>query len=185
MALASAADGAGRVRSPRLTLSVGVNLSLVPVLAGLVMLSGATAPLRPAAFVDRADYETAVSSFEDKQTPLFETLTPAPSLAAADVGEIYDRGCVNDPRDDEVQLCLAGDPDGQIVVAAVGDSKVAQWMPALQTIAEDHGWRLEIYLKSGCPLTSAVALDVSGETYDTCTDWGRVVLDRLLAHPRS
>lgn len=39
------------------------------------------------------------------------------------------------------------------------------------------------YLKSGCPLTSAVTLDAAGEPYDGCTDWGQAV-SRLLAHPR-
>ncbi|MGI8947371.1 MAG: SGNH hydrolase domain-containing protein [Ornithinimicrobium sp.] len=118
-----------------------------------------------------------------QEAPLFDVLTPAPTLAGRDIGDIYDRGCVNDPRDTRVRRCLAGDPDGRVVVPAVGDSKVAQWVPALQTIAEDHGWRLEIYLKSGCPLTSAVTLDAAGEPYEGCTDWGQAVLARLACAP--
>ena len=72
---------------------------------------------------------------------------------------------------------------GSPTVAVVGDSKIAQWMPALQPIAERNGWRLVTYTKSDCGFHTAIPPH-EGEEYTACVEWNQQVLARLTAEPR-
>ena len=65
-------------------------------------------------------------------------------------------------------------------MAVVGDSKMAQWIPALQPLAEQNGWRLVTNLKSACSFSLAMPENVSGPA---CRDWTANVLQRLEADP--
>jgi hypothetical protein len=47
--------------------------------------------------------------------------------------------------------CIYGNPDSSVIVALFGDSHAAQWFPALEAVATDRNWRLEVFVKSGCP----------------------------------
>lgn len=49
--------------------------------------------------------------------------------------------------------CRYGDPLGA-PVAIVGDSKIGQWMPALQRIAVAEKWQLIFYSRSSCPFAT-------------------------------
>lgn len=110
--------------------------------------------------------------------PFFETLTPDPVRATGDVPELYDRGCQVDPEDADFEPCVFGDPEGEVVVAVVGDSKIAQWMPALDAIAQEQGWLIRSYTKSSCAFAGALTV-VDGAAYHSCQAWGQDVLARL------
>ncbi|USQ76323.1 acyltransferase family protein [Ornithinimicrobium cryptoxanthini] len=116
--------------------------------------------------------------------PFFDTLTPDPLDAVRDVPSIYDAGCQLDAEDTTSSPCESGDPDGSVVVAVVGDSKVAQWLPAIDAIAEENGWLVRSYTKSGCPFADSMQITAEGAEYTTCRDWGRDVLERLTGPER-
>jgi peptidoglycan/LPS O-acetylase OafA/YrhL len=111
--------------------------------------------------------------------PFFDVLTPDPLEATSDVPGLYDAGCQVDGQDDSSEPCEFGDPQGQTVVAVVGDSKMAQWVPAIDRIGEENGWRVRTYTKQGCAFTDSMLLTAEGEPYATCRDWGRDVIERL------
>ena len=96
-------------------------------------------------------------------------VTPDPAVAAEDVPAYYDDDCQVQPGDSEVDTsCVYGDKGGTKTVAMLGDSKMGQWFPAVESIARSEGWRLELYLKSTCAFTYAGAKP-------DCEDFGRNV----------
>ena len=82
------------------------------------------------------------------------TTTPDPAVAPEDVPRYYDDDCQVQPGDADVDTsCVYGKTDGDQTVAMLGDSKMGQWFPAVEAIAHDEGWRVELYLKSACSFT--------------------------------
>ncbi|MGE9782418.1 acyltransferase family protein [Janibacter sp. G368] len=82
------------------------------------------------------------------------TTTPDPAVAPEDVPRYYDDDCQVQPGDADVDTsCVYGKTDGDQTIAMLGDSKMGQWFPAVEAIAHDEGWRVELYLKSACSFT--------------------------------
>lgn len=104
-------------------------------------------------------------------------LTPSPDAAPQDRGIAYDRGCQAAPEATAVPSdpCVLGDPDGEVEVVVLGDSKMLQWLPAIEPIARVEGWRVTILTKSACGLT------LTGQ-YSACVTYNRALL-RDLSRP--
>jgi hypothetical protein len=103
-------------------------------------------------------------------------ITPRPDLARRDEGEVYERGCSSGYDDDVVHPCVfdyGTGTDAPLVVAA-GDSKMAQWVPALQVIAQQQHWKLISLTKSGCPFSDIHRVYKKKE-YTSCVTWNRSV----------
>jgi peptidoglycan/LPS O-acetylase OafA/YrhL len=86
---------------------------------------------------------------------------------------IYDDGCHLDllqtVADD---ACVYGDRTADRTVVLYGDSHAAHWFPALERIASEHGWRLEVRTKSACVVFGATPInDELGRRYDECAAW--------------
>lgn len=114
-----------------------------------------------------------------------EALRPDPSVAHEDKPEAYQQGCQARRGSSEVVACTFGVEDSAdsgesgTRVALVGDSKAMQWLPALEAIAQDEGWRVVTMTKSGCQWTDAIST-VDGAPDDECHAWGEQVTDDLL-----
>ena len=110
------------------------------------------------------------------------SITPDPLEATRDVPQLYEDEC--DATGDEVVRCSYGDPDGEVVIAVVGDSKIAQWVGALDVAGQDRGWQILLYYRSACPWSAApVPYDEEGRAED-CQDWGDEVASRLIESDR-
>ena len=102
---------------------------------------------------------------------------PEPALAPEDVPQAYadecqaEREVTTPPGADD---CVYGNPDGEKRVAVVGDSKMVQWLPALEEIARAESWRLEVYNKSACSLST------EGK-YDECEQYNEKLVEQLAA----
>ncbi|MCE0487005.1 acyltransferase family protein [Ornithinimicrobium sediminis] len=112
--------------------------------------------------------------------PIYETITPDPLAATEDVPRFYDEGCQVTVDEGQVTSCPAGDPDGDVLVYVIGDSKIGQWVPAIEEIALANSWRVVIHTKSACAFTD-VMTTVGGEPYEQCRDWGEEVMAELRA----
>ncbi|MEV4123769.1 acyltransferase family protein [Nocardia sp. NPDC049707] len=88
-------------------------------------------------------------------------------------------GCIADWDTREVITCTYGDQNADRTLALVGSSHVEHWIPALQVLAEEHSFRIQVYLKMGCPLTLDDDVTYKGEPIPDCRDWSREVIDRL------
>ena len=122
--------------------------------------------------------------------PLPASPVPAnllPSLVAArdDLPVIYSDGCHVDVTVTAPGTCVYGDPSSSTTVVLFGDSHAAQWFPALQRLAVEHGWRLESMTKSACSTADATVWNsIVKRGYTECDTWRKVALDRIGAeHP--
>jgi peptidoglycan/LPS O-acetylase OafA/YrhL len=80
--------------------------------------------------------------------------------------------------------CRYGDPQGTKVVALVGDSHAAMWLPALDKVAKAKHWQVRMWAKSACPMTEVgIYLASYKAAYDACTAWRTDVLRRLAEIP--
>ena len=101
-------------------------------------------------------------------------ITPRPALARRDDGDVYERGCSSGYDDDAVHPCVFdyGTGPGAPLVVAAGDSKMAQWVPALQMIAQRQHWKLISLTKSGCAF-SDIHRNWKKKEYTSCVSWNR------------
>ena len=173
--------------STRLALSLGLNFSLLGVVSGLVLVNavggGSSAPAG-----QEASGGGAIVSGDHGSGPVPGTLeglaeetwwVPDATEATKDLPELYDQGCQVDQDSPEPIPCEWGDPHGEVVVAAVGDSKIAQWMSALDAIGEEQGWRIVSHTKSACVFSEAVQVN-DGKPYTSCSQWNEKVKQELV-----
>lgn len=172
-------------RSPKLALSIGANLTLAGVVSGLVLLlfvANAAVPVNgaapPGAAVLKADPRDDPAGRPQDRVDL---MMPDPLRAVDDVPHSDRTNCIQQLTKAVVNTCSYGNPQGAVKVAVTGDSKVTQWMPALEVLAARNDWNLVVYAKSSCSLTTAIVADKYDKPYDTCTSWNRDVLPRLVA----
>jgi hypothetical protein len=102
--------------------------------------------------------------------------------ARDDVPDSYRDGCHLDFRAVQPAVCTYGDPDASRTAVLFGDSHAAQWLPALDVIASERGWRLVVYTKTACPPYAATVWDrTRGRVYSECDTWRRRVFRELTA----
>src|SRR5262245_278485 len=162
-------------RSPRRALAVGAIATVIGVLAGTMVvraLPTARAPSGPS--LGAAVLE---SRSGDNGAPVdtVDGITPDPLRATEDVPELYAGRCQVNDASSEPKICEFGNPDGRTTVALVGDSKIAQWVPAFQLLAVANDWKIITVTKSKCAF-SAAPISLDGEEFQTCTDWNRNAL---------
>lgn len=177
-------------RSPKLALSLGGNFTLAGVVAGLALLVAFATAIPDAGRLPAGESARGAAVLsEDPRgdsagAPVDDVgwMTPDPLQANTDIPELYADGCQQNQVDSQVIACEYGEADSDVVVAVAGDSKIAQWLPALSMLADRNDWRLVTYTKSTCSFTSAMTL-IKDEPYTSCREWGDSVLSRLVADP--
>ena len=107
---------------------------------------------------------------------------PSTEDARYDMPRGYEYGCEQNQEDAEALRCDFGDPDGEVSMAVVGDSKILQWQSAVATLARENSWRVRSYTKSNCGLHAGLQTN-HGEPYLNCRAWNQDVLADLLADP--
>jgi peptidoglycan/LPS O-acetylase OafA/YrhL len=169
-------------RTSWLPLTVGAGLSVVGLGAGL-----AVAHLSAAEVETRRPRGAAVLADDPRGDPAgapvdrVDWFVPDPVDAPADVPLAYRDNCQVSPASSDPITCEYGDPKGSWTLAMVGDSKILQWLPALDPIAKRRGWKLVTYTKSGCPFTDSLIYLQRYEPYDSCLEWNHKVIRLLLA----
>jgi hypothetical protein len=113
--------------------------------------------------------------------PLPADLQPRLEDARDDLPASYADGChLLDYAIDEPGECEYGRQGGDTTAALIGDSHAAQWLPALERLADRRGWRLLAYTKSGCPMVDATVWNAPlKRAYRECDRWREHVLERL------
>ncbi|HTW97949.1 MAG TPA: acyltransferase family protein, partial [Acidimicrobiales bacterium] len=163
------------VRRPRLGIVGAVGLLTTSLLVvttatlSLPVLAATGAPAHPALSPGgtltsaqlTADLESGSAT-----TAVPSNLTPALSSAANARPLIVENGCHLQRSGAKSLPCVYGDTSSETTVVLFGDSHAAAWFPALQIIAEQQGWRLLDFSKSGCP---PVEVAIAG--YPQCTTW--------------
>jgi hypothetical protein len=133
---------------------------------------GASAGIEPPSCVGAA---AIVQGFEACPQDPAAALTPDPLVAPEDRADAYRDDCwINAPYAAR-KTCTYG--SGPVRVALVGNSHAGQWLPALQLLADEHGWTITTYLTSRCNAT-AIELELrSAAQIANCLAYGRWVMD--------
>ncbi|AXH98841.1 acyltransferase [Sporosarcina sp. PTS2304] len=127
------------------------------------------------------DYPGAKSIYYDIEPP--EGLEPIPSALAikTDLPKFYnDAECLG--RDlTEVKKCSYGKVDNPAyVLALVGGSHSGHWFPALEILAEELDFRIDVYNHDGCRFTDE---DPDGYLTENCVEWNANLIDELMKDP--
>lgn len=76
--------------------------------------------------------------------------------------------------------CEFGVKDAKTTLVLFGDSHAAQWLPALDRLAREHGWRLIALTKVVCPSVDVdVIFYVTRSRYETCAQWRERMFERI------
>ncbi|WP_227981632.1 acyltransferase family protein [Nocardia spumae] len=171
------------VASPHYRRAAGVAVSLVA--AAVVAATGAwqfgvvhRQPPQPTRALDPVNYpgaEALAAGAPTPQAPMRPTVLQAPGELPPPTLD----GCIADWDTREVVTCTYGDRNATRTIAVVGSSHAEHWLPAFQELAAQYSFRIQVYLKMGCPLTLAEDATYKGEPIPDCRDWSRAVLDRL------
>jgi peptidoglycan/LPS O-acetylase OafA/YrhL len=107
----------------------------------------------------------------------------SPRGGIVDAPLIYEDGC-NVAEADRITsaTCLYGDLGSQTSIALFGDSRAAQWFPALERLAEANGWRLLSLTKNACPFVEVTVWDRDWlRPHLPCDAWRESMMGRLAA----
>jgi peptidoglycan/LPS O-acetylase OafA/YrhL len=157
---------------PRASLVVAGAASIVvavgAVAAGAIVL-GPTTTLVAADEVASLDGELPAGRLAG---PVPDVLTPSLEQAYYDVPNGYRDGCHLDYATVEPPTCSYGPPGATTPVLLLGDSHAQQWLPALQGLAAERGWRLRAVTKSACPMVDATVWNGPlKRAYRECDAW--------------
>ena len=109
-------------------------------------------------------------------------LSPSLAKARSDTPQIYADGCILSNGQVAGKDCFYGDTSSAITIALFGDSHAAQWFPALQEMAVQNHWRLDVRTKKGCPMADIPIADPARGP--ECGPWRKKVIAQLTAeHP--
>jgi hypothetical protein len=110
---------------------------------------------------------------------LVASFVPTVTEAAKDLPPASEEGCQVDQVSPEPIRCEYGDPEGDVTIAVVGDSKMLQWHSPLKEIATEQGWRVISYTKSACAFSTGLQV-AQGDPYTSCAEWNDRVMDLLI-----
>jgi peptidoglycan/LPS O-acetylase OafA/YrhL len=168
-------------------IAVGVVGALASFMAGVAVMSlhvSAMPVEKPeqrdvvgAAIFETPISRTSVADLRESRMPF----TPAPDDAEDDRPVAYDMDCQQqNARSSEVKQCTFGDRRAARAWLMVGDSKIMQWLPALDRIAAKQHRRLVVITKGGCAFSASKAVGDDGDAYRECNEWNRKALRRVL-----
>lgn len=102
--------------------------------------------------------------------PVWQTLVPAPLDAPQDLEPRPD--CFSNGDDATLKVCTIGDPDEYTRrLLVVGDSHAKALIAALELLADERGWRIDLASRASCYWTSHDLLQKSQQLTDACARW--------------
>lgn len=168
-------------------LALGLGLSAVAAAASVVasqfppsLATGAARQNAQEAIAGASDPRAALTELlEQPVDRLPSNLEPSMRDVAYKRSAVYTDDCALTMADEvQTQPCLYGDTAADLTVVLFGDSHVAQWFPALESIAVKHHWRLFVFTKNACKV-SQITIEYNGGPYSTCDNWRAVTIDKI------
>jgi peptidoglycan/LPS O-acetylase OafA/YrhL len=155
-------------RSGRKRVATGLRIGALASCSGLAAAAWLAWPAHLAASRGR-DAAQALPPLEVQVAQVRDDLPP-----------VYTDGCHLGISATESGECGYGAADGPVRVVLMGDSKAAQWFPALEQIARERGWRFYSLTKSGCPAADVTPWSKNlSRPYRECDQWREQILQRL------
>ena len=104
---------------------------------------------------------------------------PSLDTALRDMPELYRLGCQVGFGDADPKPCEFGDLSSDRVIAVVGDSHAAQYLPAIEIYAEARGLRVVTHTKSSCAFVDGTVMRRQ-RPYTDCAQWNDAVRAALM-----
>ena len=150
---------------------------LVPLLLSASLWSGHLEDQRRAR-AELAGDEGRYPGAAAAEPAVADSLEPAPVLpdpadAHDDLPDTHTQGC-HVSGSTPLTVCDEGPEDAEHTLALVGASRVDHWYPAVQAAAQERGWRLVTFTRSGC-LFEAGSVDEDAE----CRTWNEQAMAEL------
>jgi peptidoglycan/LPS O-acetylase OafA/YrhL len=117
------------------------------------------------------------AAVEAASEPLPQQLRPALGRLRSDTSRLP-YACLAHEEDVRSELCTVGDRSARRELLLLGDSHAFMWLPALQRIGEQDGWRVTVVMKFACTVAE-VTLHNGTASDRTCTTWRRWALDQV------
>jgi peptidoglycan/LPS O-acetylase OafA/YrhL len=157
---------------PRASLAVAGSASIVvalgAIVAGALVMGPATAPV----VADEVPLQGTELPAGVLAGPLPEDLVPTLEQAYYDLPSGYADDCHLDFLEVEPPACTYGPTGAETTVLLLGDSHAQQWLPALQGLAEERGWRLRAITKAACPMVDATVWNAPlKRAFRECDAW--------------
>jgi peptidoglycan/LPS O-acetylase OafA/YrhL len=120
------------------------------------------------------------------------SLVPSPSAVAEQQSPAWRpaqgrANCFAGPPSFSTVVCHYGDASARTQVTLIGNSHAAQWIPAIDTIAQRRHWRVTTYLATGCSLSynlqDLVAKGMQAGSDEGCQAWSHRVVRQVTSHP--
>jgi peptidoglycan/LPS O-acetylase OafA/YrhL len=108
-----------------------------------------------------------------------DNMVPSPLDVTKERAYLNGRVCLVNMTSTKRDSCTYGPADATLTIAVVGDSKMHQWLPALERIADAQGWRLVTFLKSACPLATRT-IERQDREFKECTAYNKWRLQTLM-----
>jgi peptidoglycan/LPS O-acetylase OafA/YrhL len=164
-------------RLPNRAIALGLACTVVAVGVGIGLRDS-----QPTVRLAKIGDVPGAAALVDQPVPQ-ETATalrPNPLKARADRGRSYYEGCMVGIEGTNSNKCLYGNPTGDRTLILFGDSHAMQYFPAVEELAEIHGWRLIVLTKAECPPEEVeVRSMVEDREYSQCDDWRQEALERI------
>jgi peptidoglycan/LPS O-acetylase OafA/YrhL len=120
-------------------------------------------------------YPGPAALLADAPVPAHVPLVPTLATLTRDLPVVYPEKCHQDQVSAEPIHCDLGDPKAGRTMVVFGDSHAAQWVPTLQRIAAEDGWRLVTFTKSYCAFARITVIS-QGKPYTSCSEWRENVI---------
>jgi len=160
---------------PNRAITIGVACSLAAAAFGLWLGSN-----RINVDILNQDQVAGAAVIKDGHIPLVDSvdaIKPNPLHARDDRGQMYADGCLLMGPRTESGTCTYGDPDGDVSVVLFGDSHSMMYMPTLDAIGKERGWKITGLSRANC-----VVAEVKLNKF--CDEWRQNTLDRIAdEHP--
>jgi peptidoglycan/LPS O-acetylase OafA/YrhL len=134
--------------------------------------------------VDPSNQNTVRPKTVDEAIPY--NLSPDLANASTDRAQSYIDRChteMNEPP--STNPCIYGDPNGKTTIVLFGDSHALSWFPAVDALAQTHGWKLLSLTMSACSPSDIPAWNPNtNQVMQNCALWRQDALSRMAkAHP--
>ena len=110
------------------------------------------------------------------------TLTSGKPISIASVlqkPKVYLDGCHVNNGEVKSGECTYGDTKSTKTIVLYGDSHAAEWFPALETLANQRGFKLISLTKSSCPAPEVVKVEIGAYKNSDCFKWRSNSLKRI------
>jgi peptidoglycan/LPS O-acetylase OafA/YrhL len=108
--------------------------------------------------------------------------SPSQRLYAAARTDGMEHDCWGSLLENATAPCVFGDRNAKETVVLMGDSHAEHWLPAVDRMGKERGWKVIAMVKPACPVADIPEL-VNGRLkrrYTECTTWRRAMLRRIV-----